>query len=64
MDTVLKNAKQKGADTVYLLTEGAEGYFKRLGFNVVKREQIDAAVKMSPEFTECCEHAIVMRKAV
>jgi amino-acid N-acetyltransferase len=64
VDTVLKNAKQKGVDTVYLLTEGVEGYFKRLGFNAVKREQIDDAVKMSPEFTECCEHAIVMRKAV
>ena len=64
VDSVLKNAKQKGADTVYLFTEGAESYFKRLGFNTVGPEQIDDAVKMSPEFTECCEHAVAMRMKV
>ena len=64
VDTILKSVKQRGVDTVYVFTEGAEGYFKRLGFNVVERDQMDSAVKMSPEFTGCCEHATVMRKTI
>jgi amino-acid N-acetyltransferase len=64
VDAVAKNAKRKGVDTVYLLTENAEGYFKRLGFGVVEWAQVDEAVKGSPELTECCERATAMRKAV
>jgi N-acetylglutamate synthase-like GNAT family acetyltransferase len=64
VDAVVNNAKQKGVNTVYLLTENAEGYFKRLGFDVVEWAQVDDAVKGSPELTECCERATAMRKAL
>ncbi len=64
VNTVLANARKKGIDTIYLLTENAEDYFKGLGFEVVKREDIDEAVKASPEFTDCRETAAVMRKFI
>ena len=64
VDAVLKTAKQRGVNTVYLFTENAEGYFKRLGFDVVERTEVDEAVKGSPELAECCERATAMRKAV
>lgn len=62
---VLRNAKAKGAKTAYLLTEGASGYFERLGFSVVDRKDIDEDVKTSVEFKELCpETAVAMRKAI
>jgi amino-acid N-acetyltransferase len=64
VDAVLRNAKQKGVNTVYLFTETAQGYFKHLGFAVVDRTQVDEAVKASPELTECCESATAMRKTI
>ena len=62
VNTVLKNAKQKGVGLVYLFTDGAEDYFKQLGFEVVKREEMDEGVKTSREFTECCTSCTAMRK--
>ncbi len=64
VNTVLANARKKGIETVYLLTENAEDYFKGLGFEVVKREDIDKSVRASPEFTECRETAAAMRKFI
>ena len=59
---VLKNAKQKGGSLVYLFTDGAEDYFKQLGFEVVRREEMDEGVKASREFSECCTSCTAMRK--
>jgi amino-acid N-acetyltransferase len=42
---VLRNAKAKGVDIIYLFTETADVYFKRLGFEAVDRERIDESVK-------------------
>ncbi len=64
VDAILRNAKAKGVQTVYLLTDSADAYFKGLGFEAVDRENIEADVKASPEFTECCETAIAMRKTL
>lgn len=64
VDAVLGNAKARGIQTVYLLTDSADAYFKGLGFEAVDRENIDEAVKASPEFTECCETAVAMRKTI
>jgi amino-acid N-acetyltransferase len=61
----LENARIKGVKTAYLLTENADQYFKKLGFEVVNREVIDEDVKRSPEFTELCdETAIAMCKLI
>ncbi len=64
VNTILTNAREKGIETIYLLTESAEDYFKGLGFEVVNREDIDEAIRASPEFTECCETAAAMRKFI
>lgn len=64
VDTVLRNARAKGIETVYLLTDTAETYFQGLGFEAVDRNRIDEAVRASPEFTECCETAVAMRKQI
>ncbi|UCC73433.1 MAG: GNAT family N-acetyltransferase [Gemmatimonadota bacterium] len=39
---------------VHLLTEGAEGFFARHGFEPVDRSQVPVAVTGSVEFTSCC----------
>ena len=64
VNTVLASAREKGIEAIYLLTESAEDYFKGLGFEVVNREDMDAAVRVSPEFTECRETAPSMRKFI
>ena len=64
VNTVLASAREKGIEAIYLLTESAEDYFKGLGFEVVNREDMDAAVRVSPEFTECRETAPAMRKFI
>ncbi len=64
VNTILTNAKKKRIETIYLLTESAEDYFKGLGFEVVNRKDIDEATRASPEFTECCETAVAMRKFI
>jgi amino-acid N-acetyltransferase len=64
VDTVLKNAKSKGIETVYLLTDNAASYFAGLGFEVVDRKDVDGAVKASVEFGEMCASAVAMRKTL
>jgi amino-acid N-acetyltransferase len=64
VEAVLGNAKKRGVEVVYLFTETAQDYFKRLGFDVVGRDQVDEAVKGSPELTECCSRAAAMCKTV
>ncbi|MGP8129000.1 MAG: GNAT family N-acetyltransferase [Candidatus Bathyarchaeia archaeon] len=64
VDAVLRNAKQIGVYTIYLLTENAFDYFKNLGFDLVDRKEIDEAVMDSLEFTECRSTALAMRKTI
>jgi amino-acid N-acetyltransferase len=64
VDAILRNAKQNGVHTIYLLTENAFDYFKHLGFDLVDRKDIDRAVMASLEFTQCRSTALAMRKAI
>jgi amino-acid N-acetyltransferase len=64
VNTVLRNAKSKGVETVYLLTDNAESYFSGLGFEVADRKDVDEAVKASVEFGEMCASAVAMRKTL
>lgn len=61
---VIGNARTKGVETVYLLTDTAKTYFEGLGFEVVERSYIEEPVKLSPEFTGGCETAVAMRKVI
>ncbi|RME53616.1 MAG: GNAT family N-acetyltransferase [Caldilineae bacterium] len=50
----LKLAQDLGVEQVYLLTETAADYFPRFGFVPVPRDQVDARVQGSVEFTSAC----------
>jgi amino-acid N-acetyltransferase len=63
VEAVLKEAREKGVERIYLLTENAEVYFKGLGFEVISRENVDEGVRASPEFRECCATAVAMRRS-
>ena len=64
VEAVLADARKRGVQTVYLLTETAEAYFERLGFHPVDRDHIEQTVKNSAEFTECCKTAQTMQKTL
>jgi len=47
-------ARQKGVDSVYLLTETAERFFPRFGFQRVSRADVPPSVQSSIEFNGMC----------
>jgi amino-acid N-acetyltransferase len=51
---VLAEARAAGLRRVYLLTTTAEGYFPRLGFRRITREEASSDVRESVEFREAC----------
>jgi amino-acid N-acetyltransferase len=51
-----------GVKEVFLLTKGAEGFFGRLGFQVVARADVPPALQDSSSFQgDCCATATAMR---
>ncbi len=58
-------ARSKCIRNLYLLTDTAEKYFERLGFEKVERHLVSNAIRETEEFsTLCSEDAVVMRKAL
>jgi amino-acid N-acetyltransferase len=58
-------AAESGIGTLFLLTETAEDWFPRLGYEASNRAGVPAALAASPEFTAACpEGAAVFRKAI
>jgi amino-acid N-acetyltransferase len=56
-------AASRGIAELYLLTETAEGWFPRLGYGPVARDQVPSALTASPEFTSACpQSAAVLHK--
>lgn len=56
-------AQQTGIHSLYLLTETAQQYFERKGFQYVGREEVPEAIRMSSEFSHVCPvSAAVMKK--
>jgi amino-acid N-acetyltransferase len=53
-DAVLALARQQGADRVYLLTETAAPFFRRLGFRDVARADVPEGIRGSLEFATLC----------
>lgn len=55
-------AVTEGLEGVYLLTTTAAGYFPRLGFAQVDREELPLEIRESREFSSACpETAVAMR---
>jgi len=58
-------ARDEGVTELFLLTETAIGWFPRLGYAVVPREDAVAVVGASVEFrTACPDTAVAMRRAL
>ncbi|MEW6399990.1 MAG: arsenic resistance N-acetyltransferase ArsN2, partial [Bacillota bacterium] len=49
---------------VYLLTAGAEAYFRSLGFEVIPRDQVCPEVKASAEFQGACPASAVAMRSI
>lgn len=57
--------KKLGLKEMYLLTETAENYFAKKGFQKINREDTPAAIKQSEEFSHLCPStAVVMKKEI
>ena len=62
---VLDQARAEGVRQVYLLTETAEGFFRRLGFEVVGRDSMDPRLSASAELRgNVCASATPMVRAL
>ncbi|MHA1903809.1 MAG: arsenic resistance N-acetyltransferase ArsN2 [Candidatus Thorarchaeota archaeon] len=57
-------ASDRGITRLYLLTDTAEDYFKRIGFSYVSRDLIPEDVKQSIEFTTLCTESPSMMKEI
>ena len=58
-------AKRAGITEMYLLTETAETYFEKIGFQKIERGTVPEPVKESKEFSHICSStATVMKKLV
>ncbi|WP_224270428.1 arsenic resistance N-acetyltransferase ArsN2 [Haloprofundus salinisoli] len=56
------HAAERDAETLYLLTETAPGYFESLGFRRCTRDDAPATIRETTEFAELCpESAVCMR---
>lgn len=59
---LLAEARAKNLTAIYLLTETANGFFRKKGFSDVRREDVPEQVKRSTEFsTSCPPSAAVMK---
>lgn len=62
-EAALQVARDRGADTAFLLTTSAETFFPKLGFEEVPRSEVPASVQASVEFRSACPaSAVAMRK--
>lgn len=65
VDAALARAEALNLPALFLLTTTAEGYFPRLGFEVVERSAVPDSVRRSVEFASACPStAVVMRRSL
>ena len=57
-----RRAKNLGLNTVYLLTETAQGYFPKIGYEAVSREDAPDSLKQSTEFSHVCPTSAIFMK--
>ena len=59
---LIDRAREKGVSVLYLLTETAEDFFLRFGFERIPRARLDARLEASAELQGACpETAVAMR---
>ena len=60
-----QHSKNVGVENLYLLTETAEEYFKKNGFESVDREYASEQIKQTTQFSSLCpSSATLMRKVM
>lgn len=58
----IQQARRRGIRDLYLFTEGAAGFFSRLGFASIERDRLPQAVQDTAQASrECPESAVAMR---
>ena len=58
---LLDRLSSRGLREFYLLTESAEGFFRKRGFKVCDRDEVHPQLLSSKEFEVCPESAVCMR---
>ena len=62
-NALISKIKKMNVKNIYLLTETAEGFFNKLGFQKAERESVPASIKQTNEFSTLCpEGAVCMVK--
>ncbi|MHA1908683.1 MAG: arsenic resistance N-acetyltransferase ArsN2 [Candidatus Thorarchaeota archaeon] len=64
VDLATGNAKRKGVEILYLLTDTAEDFFKRRGFSWIDRSKVPEELQQSIEFTKLCPDAPCLMKQI
>lgn len=59
---LLDQARSEKIETVFLLTLTAAGFFRKLGFERVPREEVPDAIQRTTEFSELCPRSAVCMK--
>ena len=54
VNTLLEEMQARGAESIYLLTTGAEGFFSRLGFEVISRNDVPESIRATREYALLC----------
>ena len=64
VDLATGSAKRNGIETLYLLTDTAEEFFKKRGFSLILRENVPEDLLPSIEFTTLCPDAPCFMKQI
>ena len=60
---LISKLKKKNVNSIYLLTETAEGFFSKEGFQKIAREDVPPSIKQTQEYSNLCpEGAVCMVK--
>lgn len=59
VEALFERAREKGLDSLYLLTTTADDYFSRFGFEAIAREDADPRLQASEEFRGACPDSAI-----
>ena len=59
---VMALAHEKGIHEFYLLTNTADGFFQKLGWNIIQRNDVPKGINTSSEFASICPSTAICMK--
>lgn len=62
MRLLLEKGQELGLEEIYLLTTTAEGFFQKIGFTTIPRENVPAAIQNSEEFSSICPSSAALMR--